>query len=89
MGGVLSQDTNADAEQRQVDLWRRLSSVEKAALVSAASNTVATLAMAGIRHRHPQASEREYFLRFAALTLGSELARMAYPDAASIPDLGT
>ncbi len=38
--------------------------------------------MAGIRQRHPQANERECFLRYAVLTLGKDLAVKAYPEAA-------
>jgi hypothetical protein len=89
LGGVLSRDTTADSERKQIELWRRLSSVEKAALVTNASTAVMTLAMAGIRHRHPKASDRECFLRLAALTLGAELTRTVYPDAHDIADLGT
>jgi hypothetical protein len=45
------------------------------------------LSRAGIRLRHPQASERECFLRLAAILLGVDTARRVYPDAAQLPDL--
>jgi hypothetical protein len=38
------------------------------------------LSAAGVRHRYPNSSPREQFLRLAIITLGPELARAAYPD---------
>jgi hypothetical protein len=58
-----------------------MSSVEKARILSQATRDALTLARAGIRQRHPHASERECFLRLAALQLGPVLARQVYPDA--------
>ena len=87
--GVLSQDTSLDVEQMQIQLWRRMSPAEKLALVWDLRQATLTLAEAGIRQRHPRASMRECFLRLAALTLGAELTRAVYPDAADIDHLGT
>lgn len=84
---VLSADTPADIEQRQVDAWRRLSSVERLQLVSDTTRAVMALALAGIRRRHPQASDRECFLRLASIRLGVDTTRRVYPDAAHLPDL--
>jgi len=84
---VLSADTTPDIEQRQVDAWWRLSSVERLRLVSDATRAVMALALAGIRQRHPQASDRECFLRLAAIRLGADTTRQIYPDAAHLPDL--
>lgn len=84
---VFSADTTADIEQRQVDAWRRLSSVERFRLVSDTTHAVMDLSLAGIRRRHPQASERECFLRLAAILLGVDTTRQIYPDAAHLPDL--
>ena len=84
---VLSADTTADIEQRQVDAWRRLSSVERLRLVSDTTRAVMDLSLAGIRRRHPKASERECFLRLAAILLGVDTTRQVYPDAAHLPDL--
>jgi hypothetical protein len=52
-----------------------------AALFDRAWRDARTLALAGIRERHPGASERECFIRLAALQLGLELTRRVYPDA--------
>ena len=84
---VLSADTTAGIEQRQIDAWRRLSSVERLRLVSDATRAVTDLSLAGIRRRHPQASERECFLRLAAILLGVHTTRQVYPDAAQVSDL--
>ncbi len=58
--------------------------VEKAAAMSQATRDVVTLALSGIRRRHPDASDRECFIRLAALQLGPTLVRQVYPDAAQI-----
>ncbi len=39
-----------------------------------------TLALAGIRLRHPGASDHEQFLRLACMKLGRELATQVYPE---------
>jgi hypothetical protein len=80
VNGALSQDTTADAERLQIDHWRAMSPAEKLGLVSAMSRAASALALAGVRDRHPDASSREIFLRFAILHLGVELARKAYPE---------
>jgi hypothetical protein len=84
---ALSRDTTVDAERRQVELWRRMSSVEKAAIVTAATEDALALALAGIRQRHPAATERECFLRLAEMRLGPALVRMVYGDAAAVLDV--
>ncbi len=77
-------DSSSIADQLQVGLWRRMSDVEKAGAVSGLSRAVQELSLAGIRRRHPEASERECFLRLAELKLGRDLVFRAYPDARSI-----
>ena len=84
---VLASDTTAAIEQRQVDAWRRLSPLERLRLVSDTTRAVTNLSLAGIRRRHPQASERECFLRLAAILLGVDTARRVYPDAVELSDL--
>ena len=84
---ILSADTAAVIEDRQVQAWRRLSPAERLRLVSEASRAVTELALAGIRRRYPNAPERECFLRLAAIRLGVDAARRLYPDAAALTDL--
>ena len=82
--GVLSRDTSADVERLQIEAWRRMSPLEKAGVMSQATSDALTLALSGIRQRYPGASERECFIRLAALQLGPTLVRQVYPDASQI-----
>jgi len=84
---VLAADTSAGIEQGQIGAWRRLSPLERLQLVSDTTRAVTNLSLAGIRRRHPQASERECFLRLAAILLGADTTRRVYPDAAHLTDL--
>jgi hypothetical protein len=83
---ALSRDTSAAIEQRQIEAWRRMSPAEKLRLVSDATQAVIDLSFAGIRRRHPGASDRECFLRFACIALGRDVARTVYPDLAHLTD---
>ncbi len=76
----LSRDTDRAAEDRQIAAWRGLSTIEVAQLVAGASRAARALALAGLRDRYPSASDRELTVRLAALELGPELARRAYPE---------
>ena len=81
---MLSRDTSAESERMQVELWRAMSPLEKLSLVSAISRNVQELSLAGIRERHPRATEDELLIRLAVLKLGAELAQRAYPNAAKL-----
>jgi hypothetical protein len=76
----LTGDTPLDIERLQLEGWRLMSPADKAAIISGLTKTAFDLALAGVRQRHPHASPREHFLRFAITTLGLDLARTAYPD---------
>jgi len=75
-----SADTSARAAEIQIDLWRRMSAAEKARIVAGLTRAVQELCLAGIRERHPLASERECLLRLAVVKLGPELACKVYPE---------
>jgi hypothetical protein len=81
---LLSADTSRDAEAIQIELWRRMSSVDKARAITSASRAAQELSLVGIRLRHPDATERECQLRLAALKLGPGLALRVYPEAAAL-----
>lgn len=83
---ILSPDTSAEAERLQVEIWRGMSSMEKLQLVAEITRAADELALAGIRQRHPDASERECFLRLALLRLGPDLFRATYPESADLID---
>lgn len=78
----LAADTPLEIERLQVEAWRRMTPAEKAATITALTQAATDMTWAGVRQRHPGASEREVFLRVAIITLGPELACAAYPDAA-------
>jgi hypothetical protein len=80
----LSRDTDADAEARQIAAWRAMTPAALARLVDEASQAVRDLAMAGLKARYPGATDRELTIRFAALTVGDELAERAYPEIRSL-----
>lgn len=83
---MLTADSSPDAEQVQVDLWRRMTARDKVRTVTSLTRTAQELALAGVRMRYPRASERECLLRLAVLNLGPHLAVRAYPDAARLID---
>jgi hypothetical protein len=76
----LNLDTSPAIEERQIDAWRRMTAAEKAAIVSGLTQAAVELSLAGIRHRFPQETDRQHFLRLALLRLGPDLARLAYPE---------
>ena len=80
MTGLLSADTDEASERGQIERWRAMSPAQKLALVTELNAAVGTLALAGIRLRHPGASEREQFLRLACIKLGRDLAAQVYPE---------
>lgn len=84
--GILSGDTAAEVERRQIERWRRMTPAEKWALVRQLNTAVLDLARAGIRQRHPGASDRGCELRLRRLTLGPELALKVYPEIAALRD---
>jgi len=80
MAQRLANDTDVDIERRQVQAWRDMTPAQKADLITSLSRASRDLALAGVRDRYPSATPREHFLRLAILTLGSDLARQAYPE---------
>jgi hypothetical protein len=84
---VLSADTAVEIEDRQIEAWRRMSPAERLEVSREMTRAANELALAGIRARYPNASERECFLRFAAVRLGVDTVRRIYPDAVALSDL--
>ncbi len=75
---TLSRDTAEDVERMQIEHLRRLPAWRKLALVGEMNRTVQTMALAGLRQRHPDDTPEQRRRRLAALLLGSELATRAY-----------
>ncbi len=71
-------DTTSEARDVQYDLYRRMSPAKKMQLISDAYHTGQLLAMAGIRMRHPEATEEEVWHIWAKRHLGEELYKKVY-----------
>jgi hypothetical protein len=78
MAGTLSRDTDARAEQVQVEILRRMPAWRKAELVDDAWRTGCALALAGLRARYPGASRDELQRRLMDLLLGEATAARVF-----------
>lgn len=74
-------DTRPEVEEIQIELMRQAPPWQKLELVGQMYQTVRTLALSGLRQRHPEASPEELRRRLADLLLGQELAARAYGPA--------
>ena len=82
----LALDTAPEIERMQIERWRAMSPAQKADVVTGLTQAAYEMAFAGVRHRHPDATPREQFLRLALDMLGRDLACRVYPDAAALHD---
>jgi hypothetical protein len=71
-------DTSPEAWKVFMDLMRKMSPEEKLQRTFEFSAMVRSFGEAGLRQRHPQASDREIFLRAARLNLGADLYAKVY-----------
>jgi hypothetical protein len=78
---VLSSDTHPKMEKMQIEFIRRMSASKKIAIVDGLNETVKTLAMSGIKQRHPDATPQQIQRMLAELMLGAELAQKVYDHA--------
>ena len=74
----LYSDTNPKAEQVQIELLRRVPAWRKIQMVSQLNETVRTLALSGLRQRHPNASPELLRRMLAYQVLGEALAEKVY-----------
>jgi len=78
---VLSSDTHPKMEALQIEFIRRMTTWKKFAIVDGLNETVKTLAMSGIKQRHPAATPQQVQRMLAELMLGAELAHKVYDHA--------
>ncbi|HXA52608.1 MAG TPA: hypothetical protein VNV86_19965 [Candidatus Acidoferrum sp.] len=71
-------DTSPEAWQVWLELVRKMTPAERLQRALDLSETVRELGKAGIREAHPNAGERELFLRFAHRQLGDNLFCKVY-----------
>jgi hypothetical protein len=74
----LYSDTDPKAERVQIELLRRVPAWRKIQMVSQLNETVRTLALSGLRQRHPDASPQALRRLLADLMLGESLAEKVY-----------
>jgi hypothetical protein len=79
--GALSSDTHPKIEQMQIEFIRRMPAWKKIAVVDGLNETVKTLAVSGIKQRHPDATPQQIHRMLAELMLGAELAHKVYDRA--------
>ena len=75
---VFSADTSSDIENMQIERLRQMPPWRKMALMAGMSQTVRTLALAGLRQRHLDDTPALRRRRLADLLLGPELAARVY-----------
>lgn len=75
---ALPLDTHVEARRVQVAIWREMSAADKAATIDRLSGEVRALALAGIRQRHPDATELEQQRYLAVLLHGPEVVEAAF-----------
>ena len=78
-----SADTSRLVDRMQLDRLRRMTPTEKASALTALTKAVQDLAMAGLRERHPGATDDELRLRLAERILGPELVARVYGPTAN------
>ncbi len=78
---VLSSDTHPKMEAAQIEFIRRMPAWKKISMVDDLNETVKTLAVSGLKQRHPEAAPAQVHRMLAELMLGAELARKVYSHA--------
>jgi hypothetical protein len=71
-------DTTPEARRAQYDIYRRMSPARKFQLIFRTYEMGKQLAMAGLRMRHPGATEEELWRLWAQQHLGPELFEKVY-----------
>jgi hypothetical protein len=75
---VIPSDTHPAVEALLIEGYRRMTTSEKLARVSAMSRAVQELALLDIQRRHPGADAREQALRLASRRLDAETMRRVF-----------
>jgi hypothetical protein len=78
---MLSSDTHPKMEALQIQIVRRMPAWKKISMVDDLNAAVKTLAISGIKQRHPAATPNQIQRMLAELMLGAELARKVYDHA--------
>jgi pimeloyl-CoA synthetase len=76
----LSGDTSKDAAARQMEALRNMGLEGRAELTFRLSENLRQITKAGIRHRHPDYSDRQVTQAYLKLILDKELFDRVFPD---------
>jgi len=76
-------DTSPDAQQVLIEIYRKMPTPIKIIHIFEAYQTGKMLAMAGLRDRHPNASEKKIWYLWAKQHLGEKLFNEVYGE---VPD---
>ena len=74
----MNADTSREVEEMLLAYWREAPAWKKWERMEQLNRQARALALAGLRRRHPEASEAELRRRLADLLLGPELAARVY-----------
>ena len=77
-------DTTQEAEEIQLDIFRRMGPERRLQAGLALSRICRELLREGVRRRHPDYDERQVRLAVIRLTLPDDLFSAAYPEARDI-----
>jgi hypothetical protein len=75
---ALFPDTHPEAEQLLLEMLRQAPSWRKLEMLGQMNQAARTVALSGLRQRHPEASPEELRRRLADLLLGSTVATQVY-----------
>ena len=78
---ALYPDTHPKMEALQIEIIRRMPAWKKIAIVDDLNETIKTLAISGIKQRHPNATPDQARRMLADMMLGEEVARKVYDHA--------
>ena len=72
-------DTTLEAARIQNAIYQRMPPEKRLAQAFEMTRSARALSAAGIRHRHPEYTDRQVKLALIRLTLGDDLFRQVYP----------
>ena len=73
-------DTHPEMEALQIELLRTAPAWRKMEMLAELNSSARSLAMAGLRQRHPKASKAELRRQLADLLLGPDMARKIFAE---------
>lgn len=81
MKEALYSDTHPQIEALQIEIIRRMPAWKKISVVDELNEMVKTMAISGLKERHPEATPQQIHRLLADLMLGPELAQKVYDHA--------